>query len=79
MLEHILLALRFLKRNIGMIHSDIKPENILKMDDGNYCITDFGISKIIEKKVGSNTITTSMLKTKNIEGLSKLYAAPEIL
>jgi serine/threonine protein kinase len=50
MLEHVLLGLRFLKTNIGMIHRDIKPHNILKMDDGNYCITDFGISKIVDKK-----------------------------
>ncbi len=79
MLEHILLGLRFLKRNVGMIHRDIKPANILKTEDGIYCITDFGISKIIEKKEDSYTITTSLLKTEKIEALSRFYAAPEIL
>jgi serine/threonine protein kinase len=50
MLEQVLLGLRFLKKNIGMVHRDIKPENILKMEEDIYCITDFGISKIVEKK-----------------------------
>jgi serine/threonine protein kinase len=79
MLEHTLLGLRFLKRNVGMIHRDIKPENILKMEDDIYCITDFGISKLVEKKLGSQTITTTQLKTKSVDSLSIPYAAPEIL
>jgi serine/threonine protein kinase len=67
MLEHVLLGLRFLKKNIGLIHRDIKPANILKMEDDIYCITDFGISKVIEKKEGIDTITTSLLEDAKIK------------
>jgi serine/threonine protein kinase len=59
MLENVLLGLRFLKKKIGLIHRDIKPSNILKMAEGTYCITDFGISKIVEIKEDNHTITTS--------------------
>jgi serine/threonine protein kinase len=58
LLEQVLHGLRFLARRIGIIHRDIKPQNILKMEDGNYCITDFGISKIIEKQSDGHTINT---------------------
>jgi serine/threonine protein kinase len=50
MLEHLLLGLRYLNRKVGIIHTDIKPHNILKMDDGTYCLTDLGIVRIKESK-----------------------------
>jgi serine/threonine protein kinase len=48
MLEQILSALRYLKNQFKIIHRDIKPANILILEDGTYCLTDFGISKLLE-------------------------------
>ncbi len=61
-----------------MIHRDIKPQNILIMNNNTYCIADFGISKILDIKMDSRHITTAKLKTTNIQALSKEYAAPEV-
>jgi serine/threonine protein kinase len=47
MLEQVLSAMRYLKNQLGIIHSDIKPQNILLKEDGTYCLADFGISKIL--------------------------------
>ena len=51
-----------------IIHKDIKPSNIMKDNDGNYLLIDFGISSIIGKDMTS-------LKTST--GLTFDYAAPE--
>lgn len=40
---HTLMGLRALHRH-GKVHRDMKPENVLLKDDGNYALTDFGIS-----------------------------------
>ena len=40
---HTLLGLRELHRH-GKVHRDMKPENVLLKEDGNYALTDFGIS-----------------------------------
>src|SRR5690606_18961543 len=50
----------------GIIHRDIKPQNILMTEDGIPRITDWGMSKVMG---------TGMLPT--ITGFSLSYAAPE--
>lgn len=40
---HVLKGLGAL-HSCGKVHRDLKPENVLLKDDGNYALTDFGIS-----------------------------------
>ena len=37
----------------GLIHWDIKPENILLSEEGDFVLSDFGLSRILKKTVNS--------------------------
>ena len=66
MLACMVLGLEYM-HNQGVIHSDIKPENIVMEDNGYVRITDMGIAKI--------------LKTENSQDTSGTpgYMAPEVM
>ena len=53
----------------GIIHQDIKGENILINDNDNYLLTDFGISTRLR--------STLRKSVKTSKGLTVTYAAPE--
>ncbi|MCY4147297.1 MAG: protein kinase [Chloroflexi bacterium] len=65
--SQILSAMAFAHRN-GVVHRDIKPDNVFLDVDGNAYLSDFGIAKT----VGTNTIVT----TGQIVG-TPAYLAPE--
>jgi serine/threonine protein kinase len=52
----LLSGLDFLHSSVGMLHNDIKPENILLKKDGTYAYCDFGFAtpiKYAKKKFGT--------------------------
>ena len=63
----ILSALQHAHQN-GIIHRDIKPQNVLVHSDGHVKVADFGIARV----AGSNTLT----KTDSVMG-SVYYFSPE--
>jgi len=86
---HIGGALRYLHtQSPKILHNDIKPGNILIGDDGNYLLTDFGIStqtratmrrNTIERRRMTQPLPDSKRKPKeDIEGFAPAYAAPEL-
>jgi WD40 repeat protein/serine/threonine protein kinase len=67
--QQIASALAFSHRN-GVIHRDVKPQNIMMDDDGNAYLSDFGIA-LLDKNKGEGG-------SENFVG-SVAYAAPEAL
>ena len=64
-------AVQFAHRNL-VVHSDIKPSNILITDDGAPRLLDFGIARVLSEDAGGGTRTATRLLTPD-------YAAPEWL
>lgn len=54
--------------SLNIVYRDLKPENILLDADGHICITDFGLSKEIDKDEGTHTFCGT-----------PEYLAPEVL
>ena len=49
-----ILAITYMHTNV-LAHRDIKPDNILKMENGKYIIMDFGIGINLENEEGYNS------------------------
>ena len=61
----MLKALDYLKKELNVIHRDVKPSNILLSRNGSVKICDFGISGRLE-----NSIAKSNVGTKNYLAVS---------
>ena len=45
-------------KELGVVHRDIKPQNIFQSPNGDYKLGDFGIAKTVEKTMGGTKIGT---------------------
>lgn len=62
--------------SMGIIHHDIKPDNVLIDMEGNFLITDFGISKKIRSTLRRNSMRQE--GANDMGGGSISYMAPEM-
>ena len=56
--------------NRGIIHRDVKPQNIIISTDGKVKLSDFGIAKAINSNSSTNTITANVMGSVH-------YSSPE--
>ena len=76
-LEQVASALEF-AHSEGMVHSDLKPANILILPNGRVKVIDFGIARAIPTG-GMETIDRPAFDVQALGALTPAYASPEMI
>ncbi|KAG1818661.1 kinase-like domain-containing protein [Suillus subaureus] len=75
LLSDIASGLRYLHSN-EVVHGDLSGSNILVMENGTACLSDFGLSGVVSEFFGSSTFSSTI--SGNIRwGAPELFALPE--
>jgi serine/threonine protein kinase/peptidoglycan hydrolase-like protein with peptidoglycan-binding domain len=76
-LEQVASALEF-AHSEGIVHSDLKPANILILSTGRVKVIDFGIARAIPKS-GMQTTDRTTFDVHALGALTPAYASPEMI
>lgn len=78
MLQQIGAALQYIHNKTNpIIHGDVKLDNILLDIDGNFYLTDFGISQDFERKL-TQTVRAEAMKNESVGLTPAAFRAPEL-
>jgi serine/threonine-protein kinase len=69
-------ALEYAHRQ-GVIHRDVKPENLLLAEDGTTLVADFGIAKALDAGPSTSTTATTRLTDTGLALGTPAYMSPE--
>jgi predicted Ser/Thr protein kinase len=75
--EQIASALEFAHAE-GIVHSDLKPANVLILNNGRVKVIDFGIARAVPKP-GLNTVDRTTFDIQALGALTPAYASPEMI
>ena len=75
--QDVAYGLAFLHDDKKIVHQDIKPANILIDDNGNYVITDFGISEELHETIRQSVNLNKKKLNQNYGAGTPEYMGPE--